>query len=75
MTESLVRSVVFAARKGSTALSCLAFFVAVTLATPEQTQSKQNQPGPTEMMEPRQQAASPGRTRCCDKKWKRQTPL
>jgi aminopeptidase N len=44
MTESMVRSVVFAARKGSTALSCLAFFVAVALATPEQTQSKQDQP-------------------------------
>jgi hypothetical protein len=44
MTESLVRSVVFAARKGSTALSCLAFFFAAALATPEQTQSTQGQP-------------------------------
>ena len=44
MTQSLVRSVVFAACKGATALSCLAFFVAAALATPEQTQSKQDQP-------------------------------
>ena len=44
MTESLGRSVVFAVRKGSTTLSCLAFFVAVALATPQQIQSKQDQP-------------------------------
>jgi aminopeptidase N len=44
MTESLVRNVVFAARKSATALFCLAFFIAVALATPEQTQSKQDQP-------------------------------
>ena len=44
MTQSLVRSVVFPACKGATALSCLAFFVAAALATPEQTQSKQDQP-------------------------------
>ena len=44
MTGSSIRSAVLAASKGSTALACLAFFVAAALATQEQTPSKQDQP-------------------------------
>jgi aminopeptidase N len=43
MKRSLVRRFAFPTREGATALSCLAFSVAVALATPEQTRNEQVQ--------------------------------